>query len=102
MIHLKSMFAFVLLANAALAQSAMDGAGRSDKGAKAESGEQAAKRELRRAELRDALRSSQVQEPALLSAAAPAPTPRRLTPKELSELRQQLRRQQRDKAGSGN
>lgn len=103
MMQLKSLFAFVLLANSALAQSAMDEPTRPDKGAKAERGEQAVKRELRRAELREALRPVQGLEPALLPAAAPAPAPRRLTPKELAELRQQLRRlQQHDNGGSSN
>lgn len=103
MMQLKSLFAFVLLANSALVQSAMDGANLPDKGAKSEPEEQAAKRELRRAELREALRPVQGLESALLPAAAPAPAPRRLTPKELAELRQQLRRlQQRDNGESSN
>lgn len=103
MIQLKSLFAFVLLANSALAQSAMEAPSDSDKGARAERGEQAVKRALRRAELREALRPVPVLEPALLPAAAPAPAPRRLTPKELAELRQQLRRlQQQDNGGPSN
>ncbi len=103
MIQLKSLFAFALLANSTLAQSAMEGATGSDKGAKAQHGEQAVTREMRRAELRRALRPVQALEPALLPIAAPAPAPRRLTPKELAELRQQLRRlQQHDNGGSSN
>ena len=103
MICLMSLCMLVLLTNPVLAQSAVEATKHPDKGPQSERAELAAMRELRRAELREALRPIHVLEPSLLPIAAPVPAPRRLTPKELAELRQQLRRQQqRDNAGSSN
>ena len=97
---LKSLLALALFASSVLAQSAVETGKRSDHVDKSEPGGTAAERKQRRAALRDALRSPPVQEPALLPVAAPDPVPRRLTPQERAKLREQLRLQQRDNAGS--
>ncbi|MBK9572901.1 MAG: hypothetical protein IPO43_09260 [Rhodoferax sp.] len=99
MTMLKSLPALVLLATAAVAQSAAAPGQRTDPGVPSQAGEPVAERELRRAALRAALRPRQVPQAVLLPPAAPDAVPRRLTPTERAELRQQLRLQQRDNAG---
>ena len=98
----KFPLALALLATSALAQSALDVGNQADQGIAVKQVSAGTEREQRRAELREALRSTHAQEaPAPKKPLEPVTWSRRLTPQERAELRQQLRAQQRDKAADG-
>jgi hypothetical protein len=95
---LKPFAALVLLGTAAAAVCAVTSGGAAEPGVPADPLEPTAKRELRRALLRDAVRPHPATPGEVPPSAGANPVPRRLTVEQRAQLREQLRRLQSEGA----